>query len=104
MASVYKITIDDRAWVELDGITDFYVNELERPDSAKKIILGIFGKINRLNPFPKIGPVVCGDVDIEVRRTHYKKYNIYFEVREKEKEIRILDILPPHKDFKMRAI
>ncbi len=91
----YKILISDLAEQDLERAGDYIAFSLFNPSAASNLLKGIRKQIDKLQYYPKAYELDEDSVlaELEIRKTYYKGYKIYFTVYEETKTVYIIRIL-----------
>lgn len=94
----YKINMSKEAQKDLDGIVNYIIYELMQPKNAMKCAEGIIKKITTLQIYPERNAVendfrIRKRLEIQLRKTFYKNYKIYYTIDEKNKIVYVLRII-----------
>lgn len=98
----YQIKITELAEKDLENIGDYIAEQLLNPEAATYMVQGIQRQIHKLHYFPERNEL---DNDLllkklEIRKTYYKKYKIYYVVDNKTMTVYIVRILHMLEDSK----
>lgn len=98
----YSLIFSKRAQCDLNDIMDYFVNEINNPIVAEKIIHDIFDKCYSLLTFPNFFRVRYKFKGCEYRLAHSRGYIIAYQVDRKNYNIEISTIVHSKRNITKR--
>ena len=96
----YDIIYTALAKQDLTDIKRHYIIDLDDAYSGAKMVYEIVNHIEKLNIFPERGEAVSTISGIKVRMTHWKRFNIYYQVIHSPRQVQIITIINAHRRYR----
>lgn len=91
----YKIEFSKDAKNDLTNIVNYIKNNLQEPNTAKKLSIKIREKIYNLSESPKLFPIIDNNFirKLELRKLIVDNYIIFYKVLDEDKKVQIARIM-----------
>lgn len=91
----YKIEFSKDAKNDLTNIVNYIKNNLQEPNTAKKLSIKIREKIYNLSDSPKLFPIIDNNFirKLELRKLIVDNYIIFYKVLDEDKKVQIARIM-----------